>query len=102
VEPRGRHRRFDFWRRLQQGGVECEVGVGRERGDRQFDGAGVQVDGLRADQDHGLSLRAKRIEGIEEDAAGDDVLRIRRARHVRFRASTRSALPLHSVHGRGW
>ena len=72
-EPRGGHRRCDFGRLLQQGGVECEIGVSRERGDRQFDGTSVQVDRLRADQDHRLSLCPERVEGIEEDAAGDDV-----------------------------
>ena len=53
--------------------VEGGVRVSRERGHRQFDGTSVQVDRLRADQDHRLSLCPERVEGIEEDAAGDDV-----------------------------
>jgi hypothetical protein len=48
----------------------------------------VQIDRLRADDNHRIALLAQSLQCIQQDTAGDDVLRIKRARLPRARPST--------------
>lgn len=54
---------------------------------------GVEVDGLGPDEDHRVLLVAERLEGVEQDPTGQDVQRLRSARHLRSYPSRRAALP---------
>lgn len=83
--------------------IDREVTVGSVGGDRQVAFAYLQIDGLRADEHHGLPVRAESFERIEQYAPRGDVFRLRGfgARHPRFLSSSRSSLRLLAVRVRG-
>jgi hypothetical protein len=83
--------------------IDREVTVGGVGGDSQVAFAYLQIDGLRADENHRLPVRAESFERIEQYAPRSDVLRLRGfgARHPRFLPSSRAALRLLAVRVRG-
>lgn len=59
------HRGLDERVGAEAVGVDGEVGVGRERRDREITVAGVQVDGLRAGDDESLGVALQGEERVE-------------------------------------
>lgn len=68
-----------------------QVGIRRVLGDRHVGVAGVEVDGLRADEDDRLAMLGERLGRVEQRGPSPNVERVRRARHPRFPASTSGA-----------
>lgn len=71
----------------QNGGVEDQIRIRRIRRHGKFSLAGVQVDGLRANQQYRVPMFVQRSQGIQEDSSGADVDRGRSARHPHAPAS---------------
>lgn len=62
-------------------GSDCQVGVGGELGHGQVCRAGVQVNGLSADQDDRAEVRFERCQRVEQRSTREHVEEVRFARH---------------------
>ena len=93
METRCGHRGQNVRDGEDETGIQGEVSVARELGDRQLDAAGIELDRMGADEDRRVALSAESHERGEQNAAGCHIQRIRHARLTHGRASSPSTLP---------
>jgi hypothetical protein len=72
MEVSRKHCLFEQWVIADQARVDNEVAVFGARGDRNIGLAGVQIDGLCAYEDDCVTVRAKRLQGVEQHLARSD------------------------------
>lgn len=72
-------------------GGHGEVGIRRVFRDCHVGIAGMEIDGLSANEDYGVAVVGLRFCGVEQGGASPDVERVRRARRPRSPASRREA-----------
>jgi hypothetical protein len=78
AEPGFTHQHFEVGLTSEQCGIEDEVDIRRVRsdGDANLSLSGAEVDGLRADDDHGDAVRSQRGQRIQQNASSGHVQRI--------------------------